>query len=415
MMTPSSKTLKCNSCNIVISEVLAFIQHKGEVMTEESMIQICSTAFSAEEITTAKNLLFDSVPTTTRNISRRRKDGKSQKELDDIISLMKGTDPEKIPIFVARDLHKLPPVSFDHVDVTRLLKDIVLLQNEMKNMQARMDGFAPMTQLQQISQEMENIKNVNIAANTEYLRNVTSSTGTVQTQNSYIIPERGPSTLIPTEETQIPQRLSTCSRSDICDTEVSIVTDEEEVSRDTPSGQMQACKVTEPECVTLETSTLNSQKTRCRSFAQAVKDIQRDGTKNQEDEWTVVHRKPPKTSKYRFRGMVGTAEQNPDEIFKAADRQIPLYLYEVNKEASIEHVADYIMRKTNLAVQPIQVKMRREKNYNSYKFWIPKSKLSMFLDDNMWPRGIYFRRYIYTKHQDVDTNRPSKENKTSTS
>ncbi|RVE52249.1 hypothetical protein evm_003039 [Chilo suppressalis] len=33
-----------------------------------------------------------------------------------------------VPTFVAKELHKLPPVTFDHVDVTRLLKDINLLK-----------------------------------------------------------------------------------------------------------------------------------------------------------------------------------------------------------------------------------------------------------------------------------------------
>lgn len=46
--------------------------------------------------------------------------------------MFKSLDSEKIEIFVAHDLNKLPPVTFDHVDITRLLKDIVVLQNEVK-------------------------------------------------------------------------------------------------------------------------------------------------------------------------------------------------------------------------------------------------------------------------------------------
>lgn len=44
---------------------------------------------------------------------------------------MSQLDTEELPVFVARNLYKLPPVTFDHVDVTRLLKDIVILQQEM--------------------------------------------------------------------------------------------------------------------------------------------------------------------------------------------------------------------------------------------------------------------------------------------
>ncbi|CAH0402326.1 unnamed protein product [Chilo suppressalis] len=40
----------------------------------------------------------------------------------------KGLDPDDVPTFVAKELHKLPPVTFDHVDVTRSLKDINFLK-----------------------------------------------------------------------------------------------------------------------------------------------------------------------------------------------------------------------------------------------------------------------------------------------
>lgn len=110
----SSKVLKCPSCNIVINEVLAFIDNKKDVMDDESLVNICVSAFSESDIETAKNLLFDSVPTKKRKIVRkkdnRKKDGKSLKELDDIICLLRDTHSEDIPLFTARALEKLPPV-----------------------------------------------------------------------------------------------------------------------------------------------------------------------------------------------------------------------------------------------------------------------------------------------------------------
>ncbi|PZC73159.1 hypothetical protein B5X24_HaOG209951 [Helicoverpa armigera] len=127
----AAQVIKCTQCNIVINELLCFTQNKIDVMDEESLIRIIVSAFSGAEINEAKNLLFNSVSTTTRNISRRK--NKEQKDIEDIICLFKSTDPDKTPIFVARELQKLPPVTFDHVDVTRLLKDIVLLQSEIRN------------------------------------------------------------------------------------------------------------------------------------------------------------------------------------------------------------------------------------------------------------------------------------------
>ncbi|KAJ2937441.1 hypothetical protein O0L34_g19349 [Tuta absoluta] len=140
----TSNMLKCVNCNLVINEVLSFIQNKCDVMDEDSMIRLCITAFKPEEISDAKNLLFSSLKAKAkRKKINRKKDGKSQRELEDIISLIKEVSPEDLPIFVARDLHKLPPVTFDHLDATRLLRDLIMLKNEIETIK---DTYVPMEQ-----------------------------------------------------------------------------------------------------------------------------------------------------------------------------------------------------------------------------------------------------------------------------
>lgn len=123
------KTVKCTSCNIVISEVLAFIRSRHDVMDTESLIRLCGSAFSEEDVNEAKLLLFSSTKTKHKLISRRKE--RKQKDLEDIISVFKTTDPDQLPVFVAYYLHKLPPVSFDHIDVSKLLKDILFLRGEL--------------------------------------------------------------------------------------------------------------------------------------------------------------------------------------------------------------------------------------------------------------------------------------------
>lgn len=127
-----SNRIKCVNCNIVICEVLAFIQNKLDVMDEQSLLQICESAFSAIDIKVAKSLLFESL---SKRPTTRKREGKALRDLEDIICLFKETDPEEIPIFVARKLEKLPPVSFDHIDVTALLKRIVLLEKNIQDFQ----------------------------------------------------------------------------------------------------------------------------------------------------------------------------------------------------------------------------------------------------------------------------------------
>ncbi|VVC98393.1 unnamed protein product [Leptidea sinapis] len=67
--------------------------------------------------------------TNQKQVSRPK--NKKQKDLEDMITVFKTIDPEQLPMFVAYDLHKLPPVCFDHVDVTKLLKDLLILLSDV--------------------------------------------------------------------------------------------------------------------------------------------------------------------------------------------------------------------------------------------------------------------------------------------
>lgn len=132
-------------------------------MTEESVHQLCTSAFSPEEIVEAKSLLFESMP-NGKKMPVRRKEGKKRvsRDLDDIISHMKSCDMELYPIFVARDLHKLPPVTFDHVDATRLLKDILKLKNQVEVIEEK---CITVDQFNLLKADVENIKHASIVNN----------------------------------------------------------------------------------------------------------------------------------------------------------------------------------------------------------------------------------------------------------
>ncbi|CAB3252875.1 unnamed protein product [Arctia plantaginis] len=130
-----SMTVKCASCNIVIIELLAYIQNKISIITEESLIKICLSSFSSDQIVQAKSLLFESLPTEYRKKVRKGQ-GKENRDVTDIISLFKVVDTDMMPVFVARDLEKLPPITFDHLDGSKLLKDLILVQSEIENIKS---------------------------------------------------------------------------------------------------------------------------------------------------------------------------------------------------------------------------------------------------------------------------------------
>ncbi|CAK1594068.1 unnamed protein product [Parnassius mnemosyne] len=115
---------------VVVHEFLAFVQQKLDVMDQLSLEQILMTSFTEDEIIQAKKVLADSAVSQIRLITRYS---------TRIFRLFNETDPDDIPTFVARDLNKLPPVTFDHVDVTRLLKDITTLKADVTDIRSKFE------------------------------------------------------------------------------------------------------------------------------------------------------------------------------------------------------------------------------------------------------------------------------------
>lgn len=157
MRMSTSSIVKCSSCNIVINELLTFVRCVMDYMDEESIHQLCISAFSAEQIINAKSLLFESMPNAKKMPLRRKQDKKRKsRDMEDIVSLMKSSDPQTFPVFVARDLHMIPPVTFDHVDVTRFLKEIVWLKNQVSVLEEKMISC---DQFNQLKEEIAHLRN----------------------------------------------------------------------------------------------------------------------------------------------------------------------------------------------------------------------------------------------------------------
>ncbi|XP_075973559.1 uncharacterized protein LOC142974874 [Anticarsia gemmatalis] len=125
-----------SSQHLIANELLAFIQHAIGTMDDVSIVQICKSSFKEKEINSGKKILFQTLEKLDSMPSRKR-DGNNT-SIQDIITLLKGTDPHDVPAFVAKDLHKLPPVIFNHVDVTSLSKDIIFLKTSMAEMQSKL-------------------------------------------------------------------------------------------------------------------------------------------------------------------------------------------------------------------------------------------------------------------------------------
>lgn len=380
--------------------------------------------------------MFDSISTTKPKRIRKR-NGKTLREIDDIICTLKVCDPEEIPVFVARELHKLPPVNFDHVDVTRLLKDIVKLQQDVALIKEQC--------------EAQNKSNLLLRSEVDALRHHTSSVQVVSPQ-CYVNHKRGAflgnfdydsgpiglshihdkSTMSknfnlpevsPTindnpayREIRVPRSTSTKPTRE----STNVLTNEEYDSIRTeansafvtnlnssikvphlidsapllcPTGAAVALVETGLICdEELQLNNNNAQPNKSLAEIVCGGDFK---IHEKNDEWKLIQRK---RFKNKFVGNRGIATVNKNDKFKAAEIKTPIYIYNVSKQVSCLDVTEYIKNKCNLYVSVTMINMRVEKEYNAFKIFVPKHKQDLFLRDDFWPEGISYRKFYEYKN-----------------
>lgn len=438
-----SKVLKCANCNIVISELLAFLQNKVDVMDNESMVRICASTYTISEVEKAKALLYDTIKTRRRNISRRS-DGKIQRDLEDIIAVLKETDPDVIPVYVARDLNKIPVFCYDHLDPSVLLKDIVKLKADVQEIK---QTYATVKQIEELENHLiigrppsfvMSEYNINKRRGGCPLdsgpmgfltpRNECNSEGTSDDGvNSKCSPDpvrmrerRQPLTQtsnceIPLNETRErnadngnEMEFASLSHSpQVAAPELGAAQSHapDMAARRLPSRSPSAgvSNTMRAQTLTLTADvsengrdqrkqTTSKPKTpRKLSFAELVGNSE-DWIKSKEDDaWTQVQRKRLRN---RFAGNLGKAEPVSNSKFKAADAKAPLFVSNVHKDVLEKDIIDYIYEKTKERVSLFKMRMKSQRDYNAYKIFVNKNMIDVFLDDKLWPSGITFRRFI---------------------
>lgn len=426
----STVTVKCTQCNIVINELLCFIQNKIDVLDEESLVRLCVTAFSSSEISVAKELLFATISTTLRNVSRRK--DKEQKDVEDIICAFKNTEPDNTPIFVAWQIHKLPPVTFNSLDVTSVLKSIVALQSDMKCVK---ESYATMDQLNCLRAELDNMRYaslVNIDENVNTRRGAflldSGPTGILNFSNT---PTTTGST--PERETMSAQQQANVLQSQPFSQLTSSTTRGSKVSFATGSAGTEQLRINSPRSQDKATTAPVAITTRSdrfsvgqlsatalvhnqvnemscasvinnKSMAEVVGQEGEWKSENHGQEWIEVQRR-----RYRNRtdGITGKAAVKPSDRFKPADIKIPLFISNVHKDTSEKDIVEFILSKTNEKVFLQKIKMKTMRDYNAYKMMVTRHKLDLFLNDEIWPDGVTCRHFMPYRNPEQMRNIPN--------
>ena len=121
----------------IVNEPLCYITNKIEKMPADILVKLCSDFYNDEQIDEAKAILYDTCTrrgyTLPRMVKRREtQQPKRTKDLNDILQIVLELETENTPIFLARNLSNLPPLSYNHFDLGKIINDIEALKNDMQ-------------------------------------------------------------------------------------------------------------------------------------------------------------------------------------------------------------------------------------------------------------------------------------------
>ncbi|KAJ2937235.1 hypothetical protein O0L34_g19428 [Tuta absoluta] len=434
------QTVKCHNCNIVICELLSYIQYKHDVMDIVSLIKLCESTFTEKEIEEAKTLLFESVKVTRAKINRR-KDGKGKRNLEDIISFFKDIDPEQLPMFVAKDLQKLPPATIDHIDTVTLFKDITKIRNVLNTFRTE---YATVSQLNVLKREIKIMK-TEFSSNFHYTNNVNTRkrggfgldsgpTGLSQTFSNEEGNVAGPVMVENVDNSdnsddgrtknvwrKIGEQHSSSSLSHLHSQsshespnhDISVTQAFQAETKSTAllqgvNGPLLhgAAHAPETRAASLQNVNVNgpllskSNVVLEKTMAEVLKEKGDWKPENPDETWIEVQRRRVRNP---FIGKTGKAAPVPDKMtgsqFKAADIRIPLFISNVNKEVEPQGICEYIESKAQVNVDVEKINMKYSRPYSAYKIFVPKHKLEMFLNDEFWPDGVKFQQFVHLKRK----------------
>ncbi|KAF9823311.1 hypothetical protein SFRURICE_019120 [Spodoptera frugiperda] len=327
---------------LIANELLAFIQHAIDTMDEVSILQICKSNFKEEDISSGKRLLFQCLGKLDEMPARRR-DG-TEKSVQDIITLLKVTDPDDVPAFVAKDLHKLPPVTFDHVDVTRLLKDIISLKTSLAEVQSKL--MSSENTIGELRAELLALRNTVVVSGSPTL--CTDDANTCRgAANASVSMSHSAERLAP------PAQATT------------------RVSTSTPNRAYAAIAAKGGKQVQ------QGEKPRADLHQEVHKNNQND-----KEGFTLVERK--KKRKPTCRNQCGTALPGHNHLLRPAVPATLLY--------GGEYV-EFIKIKAKLHLKVEQLHSQHRVDFKSFVVRVPTEHLSTLMKEEFWPRGVVYRRF----------------------
>lgn len=358
----------------VLNEVLCYITNRIDILDEPTLTRILITNFPEKDIDAAKAKLCDDLAIKSTS---RKGEGRASKNALDMIKIIKeiGAASDKLPLYVARDLHKLPPITFDHLDVTRILKELASLRTEVSTLILKDE--INQDEISKLRSEMITIKNMSTSprpvcpsVHRPFNRNKTRAfEGNIHSNDESPTVQVTPVTPRERQKQFEPRR------------------DENKIDSPTHIDEWGPPAMTPPPIIRAQKEII--------SYRKIAMSMANDRKKEDEDNdgfKMVSYRK----RKPAIRNMRGAGQSSG--ILQAVASTVTLYVSRAKKEITAEHIQEYIIHKGQTALKVEYIKPYQETSFNSFLVTIEANNLDTFLSEGFWPTGIVYRKYIYKRN-----------------
>lgn len=371
-------TIMTNQQNLIINELLCFIQCKTDVMDEVSLLQICESSFTEKDVDTARDVL------TQLSLLRctRKGEGRKKRSLQDFLNVIKETDIDKLPVFVAKDLHRLPPVTFDHIDATSLLKDILTLKQDVHKIKC---DYVKSTDISNLREKLNRPVTNDIELHKTNSDDETNIKRKKNKKNKISSTEITSDLRVTCENTQ---RSLAASYSTVTASRVSRPVQARQPPPTRPAARPQLGKSTTPRA--------SSSPNQARSIS-TFDDTIIDDTIIDESFTTVVNKKAKYRAIRQNNNRLGKAQLLSAKI-KIVPRLSYIYISRFQVETTEADIEDFLTESGKTPCKVEKLSSYKQTAFSSFKITVHQTEESSFLSDRLWPVGVVYRKYMNKRH-----------------
>ena len=132
----TNESIRSDGSLVIINELLCYSMSMMQYLPEAAIIKTCADHYDIPSIEAAKNLVFSHNENSNLRKSNRIGSGKETRNMQDIMAVLRGNDPMKLPTFVALDIGNLPAIGKDCVNLAMVLTQMNQLRGDVDNLKS---------------------------------------------------------------------------------------------------------------------------------------------------------------------------------------------------------------------------------------------------------------------------------------